>query len=167
MEAANLEAGAWENGPPPDCSPSIRWLYDYWRLLHPAPAMLPGRQHIDPLDFYRLWPWIWMVDVQHAPLRFRFRLIGTEHVKPLRRDHTGRWLDEAVPELLGSPVSEGLENAAVRRAAGFHRSPSYFQYDGEVLFRPHLMAERLFLPLARDGRSVDIVLVLAMQQQMG
>ena len=135
-------------------------------MLRPAPDMLPGRQHLEPLDFHRLWPWVWMVDVQRAPLRFKFRLIGTEHVKPLRRDPTGQWLDEALPELLGSPVFDSLEHAAVTGTAGFHRAPSYFQYDDEILFQSHLMAERLFLPLAGDGRSVDLVLVLAVPQQM-
>jgi len=104
-----------------------------------------------------------MVDVQHRPLRFKFRLIGTELVALLRHDHTGRWLDEALPELLGSPVVEELEQAVMTRTPGFCRSPSYFQYGEQVLFQPNVIAERLFLPLAGNGRMVNIVLVLTLQ----
>ena len=166
MEVPELDAlvsGPGEGCLPPDCFASTRWLYDYWAAQRPAPDMLPGRQHLDPVDFYRLWPWIWMVDVQHRPLRFKFRLIGTELVALLQHDHTGRWLDEAVPELLGSPVVEELEQAVTTRTPGFCRSPSYFRYEEEVLFQPNVIAERLFLPLAGNGRLVNIVLVLTLQ----
>ena len=148
--------------PPSYCHSSIRWLYDYWRERRPAPDMLPGRRHIDPLDFHRLWPWIWMVDVQPEPLRFRFRLIGSRHVALMQRDYSRQWLHEALPRLFGTPVTEGLEYAVVNRTSGYRRSPSYFRYKGKLHSAPHRMAERLFLPLAADGLAVNIVLALTM-----
>lgn len=101
-----------------------------------------------------------MVDVQPEPLRFRFRLIGSKHVALLQQDYSRQWLDEALPRLFGTPVTEGLEQAVASRTPDYRRSPSCFQYQGKLHFAPHRMAERLFLPLAADGLTVDIVLAL-------
>ena len=79
---------------PEDAAPKIRALYAYWQAIHPEPDRLPGRQHLDPLDIPELLANIWMADVQREPLRFRFRLVGTEIVKFTGRDSPGRWLDK-------------------------------------------------------------------------
>lgn len=140
---------------PKDAAPKIKALYAYWQSIHPAGGGLPGRQHVDPVDIPDLLPNLWMVDVSRNPLRFRFRLIGTEIVKFAGRDVTGQWLDEVIEGYQGSEASR------------FHRQvvesgrPAYRR--GGLLFNPsnaQLEAERLYLPLAQDGRTVDILLVM-------
>ena len=61
--------------PPDGAHPKIAMLHRYWRDVAP-PGMLPGRQHIDPVDIPKLLANIWLLDVVGEPVRFRFRLIG-------------------------------------------------------------------------------------------
>ena len=46
---------------------------------------------------------MWMLDVHRDPLRYRYRLCGTEMVRSLGREVTGIWLDEAHPQLIENP----------------------------------------------------------------
>ncbi|MGD1876654.1 MAG: hypothetical protein ACFB13_04040 [Kiloniellaceae bacterium] len=153
-------------------------------------ASLPGRQHLDPIDIPELLPNIWMIDVTHeapvydaaganapgtnAPgtnaladnvlggigpsrdtLRFRFRLVGTEIVKFTGRDATGCWLDEIYPDYLNTEAFRAHCAVAESGQPGYRKSG--------VLSNPgrnFVEAERLYLPLAEDGRHVDIVLVM-------
>ena len=142
---------------PDDAAPKIRALYDYWLSIRPADAPLPGRRHLDPLDIPELLPNIWMVDVVRDPLRFRFRLIGTEIVKFAGRDLTGSWLHEVVEGYEGSEAFRFHQRAVETGRPGYRR--------GGLLFDPSntgLTAERLYLPLAQDGRTVDILLIMTM-----
>ena len=140
---------------PESAAPKIKALYDYWQSIRPAGDLLPGRRHFDPVDIPELLPNLWMIDVLRDPLRFRFRLVGTEIVRFAGRDVTGLWLDE---------FFEGYGDSEAFR---FHRDctltgqPAYRR--AGLLFNPAgspLEAERLYLPLAQDGRHVDILLVM-------
>ena len=150
---------------PDDAAPKIRALLRYWESIRPRGAesgALPGRRHLDPVDIPELLPNIWMIDVAREGQadtgpRFRFRLVGTEIVKFTGRDATGRWLDETYP---GYAESDAFRFH--RRVAESGR-PDYRR--GGVLSNPgrgHIEAERLYLPLADDGRMVDILLVMTL-----
>src|SRR5690242_14824207 len=84
--------------------PLIRQFYEYWRSIAP-PGGLPGRQHIVAEDISPLWSRLWMLDVVRDPLRYRYRLCGTEMVRSLGREVTGAWLDEVHPQLIADPQS--------------------------------------------------------------
>jgi hypothetical protein len=140
---------------PDDCDARIRSLYDYWRSIHPA-AGLPGRQHVEPLDLTRLWRWLWLVDVQPAPLRFRYRLVGTSHRTVLGVDSTGRWIDDVLPgfvEMCAHADMVAVAGGAIRYC---RRAPEF------PTARKLSRIERLLLPLARDGRTVDMLLCLSL-----
>lgn len=142
---------------PESAAPKIKTLFDYWRSIQPEAGRLPGRQHFDPLDIPQLLPSIWMVDVRREPLRFRFRLVGTEIVKFTGRDCTGLWLDQAYPDYVNTAAF------AVHRECAATGVPVYRK--GGVLSDPrrsHVQAERLYLPLAANGRDVDILLVMTL-----
>lgn len=142
---------------PGDAAPKIKTLLDYWRSIHPADGGLPGRRHLDPIDIPELLPNIWMIDVKRDPLRFRLRLVGTEIVRFTGRDATGRWLDEIYP---GYAESDAF---AFHSAVAREGKPGYRK--GGMLSNPsrsYIEAERLYLPLAEDGRQVDIVLVMTL-----
>ena len=111
---------------PADCDPRLRRLYDHWLSLRPAAGGLPGRQHIDPAAIRDLLPWIWMVDVERNPLRFRYRLLGTEQVHAMERDFTGRFLDEAHPSFVASVSYPQYVAAAERAEIGYRRGPPVF-----------------------------------------
>jgi len=131
-------------------------VFRYWRSISPGPGLLPGRQHFDPLDIPApLLPHIWLLDVEHGPpLRFRARLVGTAISRsgPMYRVGTYVEPDHALPgrtnfynrlvELLGSPEPD--------------------HYAGPPLL-PGLVGRvralsRITLPMARDGRTVDMFL---------
>jgi PAS domain len=142
---------------PEDCDPRIRRLYEYWQGARPGAGRLPGRQHIDPAAIRDLLPWLWMVDVERDPLRFRYRLLGTEQVHAMERDLTGRLLDEAHPSFVGSSSYPHYVAAAERGEIGYRRGPPTFHVS-----KDYIAIERLLLPLARDGATVDMLLAITL-----
>ncbi|HTH99143.1 MAG TPA: hypothetical protein VL574_17120 [Stellaceae bacterium] len=145
-----------------DWDARIGQFYDYWRSLHlrveSGTGPLPGRQHLDPIEIPHLLPWLKLIDVVREPLRLRYRLIGTAG-SAVYGDHTGRWLDEIFPHLPGSAVWDdylGLVN---------HARPSYYRGKPRLGNSPDIEAvERLTVPLARDGRQVDMLLSVIIHQ---
>jgi hypothetical protein len=133
--------------------PKVARLMDYWRSLHPTEGILPGRQHVDPIDLADLLPHLFLVDVERAPLRFKYRLVGTDYVRMMGRDLTGAYLDQVHPGFHGSILRHYVD--AVEQ-----REPQYRK--GSVMYavaqKDHLTVERLIVPLARDGAHVDMIM---------
>ncbi len=131
---------------------AIRELHEYWISIHPS-AGLPGRQHVDPSAITNLLPHVFMVDVTRNPLRFKYRLVGTDYVQMMGKDLTGGFLDEVHPGFHGLILHQYTETAELGR-------PAYRK--GPVMYtRPHrdyLGMERLIVPLARNGIEVDMIL---------
>jgi len=90
---------------PESCHPKVRKLAEYWLAIHPTNA-LPGRQHFDPIDVPSLLPNLWLLDVQHDPIRFRLRLLGTRIIDYAGEDNTGKWVDEKWPNFENSVFTE-------------------------------------------------------------
>jgi hypothetical protein len=142
--------------PPAGAKPEIVAIYDYWRGKAPADGLLPGRRHLDPADISRLLPNIWLVDVVDDVRRFRVRLIGTALVDagiPLR---VGDFIfDRLMPELRHTLAE--FESVVLSREPLWFRGPVNLLHDTYV----HEV-ERIFLPLAADGRTVDMLLCLSL-----
>jgi PAS domain len=149
-EATEVYAAA----PPPSSAPKIRALHAYWRSIHPPAGGLPGRQHFDPIDIPALLPWLWLIDVQREPLRFKHRLVGTEHVRVMKRDPTGQWLDQAYPLFVESETYPQFV-AASDGQSGYRRGQPLFHLPREFLSMEHLL-----LPLAQDGVTVGMILAI-------
>ncbi len=137
----------------PRCDDRIATLYHHWLALRPAADALPGRAHLNPMRIPRLLPWLWLVDVQRNPLRFKYRLVGTAHTETLNSDPTGRWLDDAHPRFLQSSAYALFQAAAERAEISFYRGPPVYVIDAN-----YKTIERLVLPMARDGKMVDMLL---------
>lgn len=136
--------------------PAVRQMYEYWCSIHP-PEGLPGRRHFDPLMVAAHLPWLWMLDVQRDPLRFRYRLVGTEVVDSHRRDLTGLWLDEAHPHLRDDPIFfERYRRVALKAEPSWRRGRPRMNLDHE-----YRTVENVLLPLAADGSTVDVVVCLS------
>lgn len=135
--------------------PRLQRLLAYWESIHP-PGRLPGRQHLDPIAIRDLVPGLWLVDVQRAPFRLRYRLVGTQIVDAIGREVTGQWLDEAHPHIRAHP--HFLERYARVAATGI---PSR-RRGAARLWRheDYREVENLILPLASDGTTIDILMVL-------
>lgn len=130
-----------------------RELYDYWRKAAPA-GDLPGRQHIHPEDIPRLLSCLYMRDVVRGPdgIRFRTRLMGTKLVQVLGRDTTGLFMEEAF-----DPDYVARQREIYRRVVET-RSPDLREMQAPIDDKEHVRYARLLLPLAADGRTVDILL---------
>lgn len=144
---------------PADAHPVMHDGFACWRDAAPAPGRLPGRQHIDPLRMPRLLPHVWLMEV-HPPAagmsipRFRFRLVGSHVDLGFGGPRTGCWLDEIEPDFNTVPAMQAHFFACARDGQPSHRR-------GQPRFRFNADAaslERLMLPLAADGRHVDMLL---------
>lgn len=140
---------------PDDCDWRIRALYDHWRSIHP-PSGLPDRQHFDPLDVPRLLGNIWMIDVFRDPLRFRFRLVGTVMVDFMGHDATGKWVDDLTSGPEGDLAIERLRRLVEEKTPIYRAGPPSITHQKDFY-----RLERVYLPLAGDGVTVDIILGIA------
>jgi hypothetical protein len=137
----------------PPCDARLGTLHRYWQSIRPTPTLLPGRQHFDPLAVPTLLSWLWLLDVHRRPLRFKYRLVGTRHVDSQGSDPTHLWIDEAHADFVGSPAHKQLVAVAEHGEVAFYRGPPTY-----AVTKEYLVVERLVLPLARNGKDVDILL---------
>lgn len=133
-----------------------RALFDYWQSKCQG-WELPSRADIDPSEIpAHVLPDISLVTVERysgEKLRYRFRLIGTNVVLNLGRDLTGFSFDQAFhrEDYL---ASEQFVYGKVVRKAKWQWSRAALRVPG----REYITHSRLLLPLASDGRTVNMVL---------
>ena len=131
----------------------VRRFYEYCQAVAPQ-GCLPGREHIVAEEIVQLWSRVWMLDVCRAPLRYRYRLCGTEMVRSLGHEVTGHWLDEAHPQLVANAQSRNRFRFIVEQAqATWRRGPPLWNRDPE-----HRTIETCIAPLAANGHVVDKIL---------
>ena len=146
----------------PPCDKRIGDLYRYWLSIRPSPALLPGRRNFHPTDIPRLLQWIWLVDVQHAPLRFKYRLVGTAHVDAANDNPTGQWYDEVHPRFGQSTAYPQFVAVAEHAQVAFYRGPPVY-----VIDEKYKTIERLILPMAQNGSDVDMLLAITVLDPKG
>lgn len=132
--------------------PRFRDFFAYWKRAAPQ-GLLPGRQHIDPMDIPALLPGIVLYDVvdEGERPRFRFRLVGTMMCAVVGTDPTGRFLDEMVMADKKDEVRDAFTAVARTRCAHYWENPLW------TVDRTFIRLQRLALPLARDGIHVDMI----------
>jgi hypothetical protein len=152
-----VDFGIWTGHLIPDdrsaWHPLVRRFYDYWLSVAP-PGCLPGRQHIAPEEIVPLLSRLWMLDVFRDPLRFRYRLVGTEMTRSVQRELTGTWLDESQPESARNvDLRDRYRFILETGRATWRRGPTMWLRDPA-----HRLVENLLAPLASDGRTVDKII---------
>lgn len=135
--------------------PRFAWMRDYLLGLAP-PGKLPSRRQLDPLDLRALLPFIVLVDVHGAPgdREFRYRLMGSRHVDVIGHNFTGVLLQEANSPQMLDRVLRNVNYVADSGQAYYDRFPMPFRE------REFMESERVYFPLAEDGATVDVILVL-------
>lgn len=139
--------------------PKLHGLLAYWRACAEAPG-LPSRAAIDPLEMKEWLGNLLLIDVDEAG-GFRYRLYGTQFVAEFGCEMTGRPIDVLPTEYRDLLRSE-YETACATRAPTARRYTARFDWllpGGEPHGARLVTWERLVLPLARDGRTVDMLLV--------
>lgn len=134
-----------------------RRLLDLWESMRPELGVLPGRQHFDPAEATTLLANIALLDVFRDPLRFRYRVVGSALNGAGYPAKAGDWLDDMLPLIPGSRM---LDSVIPVVATG--RPDWYFAALEFNMMRGVRGIERLVLPLARDGRAVDMLLTLTL-----
>src|SRR5258708_39492953 len=76
----------------PGLRPRVGGLYPYWCAIRPS-AGLPPRRDFAPAAIPDLLPNLKLVEVHRAPLRLRYRLVGTGIDAALGRNVVAQWLD--------------------------------------------------------------------------
>lgn len=71
----------------------LRDFYQYW-LDMKGDKLIPSRADLNPTDIPHLLPYMMLIDVEYQPRRYRYRLVGTETVRAMGEDVTGKYLDE-------------------------------------------------------------------------
>jgi hypothetical protein len=128
-------------------------LYDYW-CSRKSGEKLPARADIDPVDMPRAaLPYIVLMEVGGGENRIRYRLVGTAIVSEWGADVTGKYLDEVMEGTYLEFVRGLYIDVMEHRCAVL--SESTFRWDvGKTVW-----AHRLYMPLASDGETVDMVLI--------
>jgi hypothetical protein len=130
-------------------------MRDYLAGVAP-PGRLPGRQHIDPLAIRALLSFTNLVDIERVDgkIRFRFRLTGTLQSTAAGREISGKYLEDAVlPEYLERIRGNMIAVVESREAV-------YDRFGMPHPGRDFIDTERVYFPLARDGETVDMLLIL-------
>ena len=125
----------------------------YWRGLPRPLGPIPPRRLVDPLDIpLQLWPGLGLIEaLPQSPggkLRYRYRLLGTDHYAANGRENGGRIFDELHPaaELaVIEPLYARLLGAG---------EPHYWRRPSANPERRHNGYARIIAPLADDqGRG--------------
>ncbi|HWD59108.1 MAG TPA: PAS domain-containing protein [Stellaceae bacterium] len=138
-----------------------RQFYDYWLAIAP-PGVLPGRQDVAPERMAPFLSRLWLLDVYRNPLRFRCRLAGSDMVRSIGEEVTGKWLDEVHPASVSDPSSRDRFRIAVELAR-----PTWRRGQPRWARQPEFkITESLLLPLAADGRTVDKIIAISVTFDM-
>jgi PAS domain len=132
--------------------PELRELYHYWSQKR-GRSGYPSRADIEPEQIKRLLPFVLLLDVMDGGQHFRFRLVGTDAASGI--DPTGKLLHEAAPEgVYRNHISALFARGAAGPGALYSRAT--YAYDDAPGPRS---ISRVFLPLATDGKTVDMLMI--------
>jgi len=134
-------------------SPRLKRLHGDW-LARRNGRLMPARADFDILDLKYLMGNLNLFDVLRNPLRFQFRVHGSNAVARLGYDLTGRTVDDypdpEYRDFVNANYRAVVETRAPRRVL---RDQPYYTNDRVLRW------EGLILPLASDGEMVDMLIV--------
>lgn len=128
-------------------------LFAYWASLRQA-GRLPGRADIRPEDFKRLLPTVSLVDIIPGEHRrdYRLRLAGTGLYSVYGREITGQTLTDVYGSRAADYWRSELDKVVEDRRPGV--GCHSLAWRGAA----HMSLLWLRLPLASDGKNVDMIL---------
>lgn len=140
--------------------PQVRELLVHWLTLCTMDGHMPSRTAIDRVLPGELLPYTWMLDVQGAPWRFRYRRAGCAFTASIGQDVTHHWYDEIRPRAWAGNrlrlITTAREGMPTWRRGRVPMEEMAFATGGWADI------ETLMLPLAFDGIDTDTVLGISM-----
>jgi len=137
----------------PFASQEMNEIHAYW-LAKRGQRRMPSRWDIEPTEIPRLLRNLMLVDVFYNPIRFRYRLIGTNVVDATGENRTGKCFD-SVDFFAANPIVREQYATVVSTGEPVHSLEPFYRLDT----RREYEVERLLLPLSSDGVTVDMILV--------
>lgn len=142
--------------------PLIAEFLTYWQRIAPASGLLPGRKHFDPLAVPHLLPNIWLLDVEPGgpagpARRYRVRLVGGAVVAVGFPARPGEYFDDPRVAADVAAIRRQLDTVVETRRPDWRRGRPAIDHTRYVD-----TLERVIVPLATDGRTVDMLMALTM-----
>jgi hypothetical protein len=134
--------------------PALRRVYEYW-LSKKGERRAPARRDLDPADLRDVLPTTLLIDVTRDPWRFTYRLAGTLTERIHGVELTGRAIDTLKPPAFAAMLQNELIELAERVEPQF----VYLEFINQMGVPRGYHVLRL--PLAADGSTVDMVLVVS------
>lgn len=129
----------------------LQRLLGYWEEKRGGRSF-PARRDLDAMDFRFALGHVFLIDVEYAPLRFRYRLCGSVMTARTGYDLTGRLVDD-----IPVPETRALTLALYRRAVE-ERRPVHL-VGARPLDDQTWRTEHVAMPLASDGDHIDMLFV--------
>lgn len=126
-------------------------MFAYWASLRRG-ASLPARVDLHPSSMKRLLPTVSLIDVVREPRDYRLRLAGTGLYGVYGREITGRTLNEVYNTAAADYWRKELDKVVDERRPGV--GVHSLAWRGA----PHMSILWLRLPLASNGKDVDMIL---------
>ena len=127
---------------------SWQGLLSYWRPKH-RDGIPPSRNDIDPIDIPALLSNVMLIDLEGA--EFRLRLVGSDIVRRVGRDSTGRLFDRTL--FSDDALADWL---AVLRKVVTQRRPVLYGFDPDAV--EHYSAIGLIVPLVGNAGKTEMLL---------
>lgn len=126
-------------------------MFAYWASLRRG-ANLPARMDLHPSGIKRLLPTVSLIDVVREPRDYRLRLAGTGLYTVYGREITGKALNEVYNTAAADYWRKELDKIVDERRPGV--GVHSLAWRGA----PHVSILWLRLPLASNGKDVDMIL---------
>lgn len=129
----------------------LRRLLAYW-VEKRGERPFPAKAEIDPVEFPYILGYVTLVDVEHDPRRYRFRLDGSILVALSGTDYTGRYLDDLPGAEYVAFIRETYDRVV-------DSGEPYRYRKNELLDQQLFSEETIILPLGDHPPQVDMLVV--------
>ena len=144
----------WSTDQLAGCHATLLTLYDYWNAKRGVRPM-PARTDLDPVDLKPVLPKLILIDVVPDSRRYVYRLVGTQEVEMRGADPTGKPVAEAYYAESAEATMAYLDHVARTR------QPVLYRGVYQPLRTRTQQEEVLFLPLAQDGETLNMIMVVS------
>lgn len=134
-------------------SPILLELFQWWQQACP-PDGLPLRRAFDPVRFPKLWPHLFICDVQmtDGEYQFIYRYTGTQIDRNFKTNGTGKNITEMPIENAKNSIFEQYRLTAVTR------QPTYCEHSFVTDNNRFVDFVRLITPVSTNGDRVDYLI---------